>query len=285
MPKWNEAAKRWLYEKRFKATVEEDRAKLEWLGLHLQDSELEEIDHETIARICAIKMCETSPATANRYLALVRSVLRRACYRWEWIHKVPLVDLYPEPRRRVRWLTRDQAGRLLDELPHHQRQVVLFALVTGLRQGNVLGLEWEQVDVDRRIAWIHADQAKARRVIRVPLSAAALQILKTCRGAHPRFVFTFRGRPLRSANTRAWKRALERAGIEGFRWHDLRHTWASWHAQEGTPLYVLQDLGGWASETMVRRYAHLAPHQYAAHAETVGQLLLPLVPCDRELQE
>ena len=60
-------------------------------------------------------------------------------------------------------------------------------------------------------------------------------------------------------STKAWKRALERAGIEKtFRWHDLRHTWASWHVQSGTPLQELMELGSWASYEMVLRYAHLA---------------------------
>ena len=61
--------------------------------------------------------------------------------------------------------------------------------------------------------------------------------------------------------------ALERAGIEDFRWHDLRHTWASWHVQNGTPLFALQELGGWETEKMVRRYAHLAAEHLAVYAE------------------
>ena len=60
---------------------------------------------------------------------------------------------------------------------------------------------------------------------------------------------------------------------EDFRWHDLRHTWASWLAQAGTPLNVLQELGGWESESMVRRYAHLAPAQLVEHSEKVARLL------------
>ena len=64
--------------------------------------------------------------------------------------------------------------------------------------------------------------------------------------------------PIRRVNNREWKQPLEKAGIKNFRWHDLRHTWASWHIQNGTPLSVLQELGGWESSEMVRRYAHLS---------------------------
>ena len=68
-------------------------------------------------------------------------------------------------------------------------------------------------------------------------------------------------------STKAWYAALKRAGITDFRWHDLRHTWASWHVQNGTPLFALQELGGWASAEMVRRYAHLAADHLAPYAE------------------
>lgn len=65
-------------------------------------------------------------------------------------------------------------------------------------------------------------------------------------------------KPVTRANNHAWRKALIRADIKEFRWHDLRHTWASWHVQNGTPLNVLKELGGWADLTMVMRYAHLS---------------------------
>jgi site-specific recombinase XerD len=63
-----------------------------------------------------------------------------------------------------------------------------------------------------------------------------------------------------------------RAGITDFRWHDLRHTWASWHIQQGTPLHVLQELGGWSDIRMVQRYAHLSTDHLAVYAERLSQL-------------
>lgn len=201
---------------------------------------------------------------------MARAILRRAAGEWGWIPAAPPVRLYPERSRRIRWLTRAQADRLLQELPEHQRAVVRFALATGLRQANVLGLQWSQVDLNRRVAWVHPDQAKARRAIPVPLNSEALQVLMCQRMKHPTYVFTYRGRPIRNANTAAWKKALQRAGILDFRWHDLRHTWASWHVQAGTPLHALQELGGWETVEMVRRYAHLAPEHLAEHAARIA---------------
>ena len=90
-------------------------------------------------------------------------------------------------------------------------------------------------------------------------------------GTHARFVFTYQGNQVTQVNTKAWKLRLERTGITDFRWHDLRHTWASWHIQAGTPLVVLQELGGWESADMVRRYAHLAVDHLAEYAEKIAR--------------
>ncbi len=270
---WDDAALKFLQETQHKATHKDDISRMRWVMRYLRGKKLAEVDRELIARIGDIKVKETSPATANRILALIRSVLRRAALDWEWIEKVPRIRLFKEAKRRIRWLTPEEVQRLLDELPPHQQDLVLFALSTGLRQANVVYLEWSQVDLVRKVCWIHPDQAKARKAIHVPLNSSAMAVLLRQVGKHPQRVFTFRGKPVAWANTLGWRKALKRAGIEDFRWHDLRHTWASWLAQQGTPLNVLQELGGWESETMVRKYAHLAPPQLVEHSERVANWL------------
>lgn len=105
------------------------------------------------------------------------------------------------------------------------------------------------MDLVRRVAWIYADQAKARKAITVPLSDTAVAVLrrqlpKKRHTEYMQSVFVYCGKPVRQTTTAAWKKALKRAGIRDFRWHDLRHTWASWHVQRGTPLQVLKELGG-----------------------------------------
>jgi len=91
---------------------------------------------------------------------------------------------------------------------------------------------------------------------------------------HPAWSVTYEGRPIAWANTQSWRKALKRAGLADFRWHDLRHTWASWHVQNGTPLHVVQEMGAWETASMVRRYAHLAPAHLASHAAVLDKLLV-----------
>lgn len=180
-----------------------------------------------------------------------------------------MVKLLPEPKRRVRWITQEQAERLLAELPEHQEAMVRFSLSTGLRKSNVTHLEWSQIDRERRVAWVHPDQAKSRE----PLNDEAMRVLLRRQGKHPVYVFSYRGRaPVRWVNGKPWRDALKRAGIKNFRWHDLRHTWASWLAQKGTPLNALQELGGWESVEMVRRYAHFAPEHLSQYANRLTKL-------------
>ena len=85
-------------------------------------------------------------------------------------------------------------------------------------------------------------------------------------------VFSYRGKPIHWANTKAWYAALKGAGIADFRWHDLRHTWATWQRQAGTPTHELQRLGGWRTGAMGERYAHLAPKSPAVAASRLDSV-------------
>lgn len=270
---WKEAVVRWITETSEKATHEEDKSKLKWLDTYLGELNVEEINLEIIDKVRSAKLKEASKATVNRYLALVRSILIRCRDEWEWLESVPKVRLFKENNVRERSLTMVQARTLLSELPTHQRSTVLFALSTGLRLSNVLRLEWSQVNLDLRHAWIRANQSKNNSPIAIPLNDLAIQVLQQQIGKHPDRVFTYRGRPFEAANTKAWKSALKRAEIEDFKWHDLRHTWATWQRQSGTPTHELQRLGGWKTGAMVERYAHLAPEQLAHAASRLNSML------------
>ncbi|WP_409449688.1 tyrosine-type recombinase/integrase [Candidatus Igneacidithiobacillus taiwanensis] len=269
---WDEAALRWIEEHGHKRTLKADLQRIEWFQQYLRGRVLAEITRTEIMALLERKRKNSSTATANRYLALIRAILR-AAVDWEWIDTAPRFKPYQEPRRRIRWLTQEEAQRLLDELPEHLRDMVLFSLATGLRQSNVTGLQWTQVDLPRRVAWIHPDQSKNKKAIGISLGESALQVIRRQIGKHHTHVFTYEGKPVHQVNTKAWRKALQRAGIEDFRWHDLRHTWASWHVQSGTSLSRLQEMGGWESVEMVRRYAHLAPEHLAVDVANIEGLL------------
>lgn len=271
--KWEEAVERWLTEKQGeKVTLRDDIYHLRRAHAGLYGRYLDEIDRDVLDALTQSRVSDgVSNATVNRMLEVVRAILRRAEREWGWLERAPHVKTLREPKRRIRWLTREEADRLLSELPDHLAAMMLFTLATGLREANVVRLEWSQIDRNRRCAWIHADQAKARKAIAVPLNEDALQVLSQQMGKHPVRVFTYHGEPVTKANNHAWRKALARAGIRDFRWHDLRHTWASWHVQQGTPLQVLQELGGWSDYAMVLRYAHLSVEHLAEHADNLSQ--------------
>lgn len=221
---------------------------------------------------CREHLKSLNPANYNRHLAIIRSALNLAVEHG-WLDAAPRIEKRREPTTRERYLTRDEWKRLYDHLPEHLRDIAEFAVLTGLRQENVLRLQWSQVDLPRRTAWIHAADAKGRKSIAVPLATAAVALLTRLVGQHATYVFTHgkkTRKPYVTTPKTAWLTATKAAGLEGLRWHDLRHTWASWHVQAGTPLGVLQKLGGWASLDMVQRYAHFAPEHLAAYADNAG---------------
>ncbi|MDU4301259.1 MAG: site-specific integrase [Eikenella corrodens] len=271
---WDEACIRWLQENQGKKSLDSDKIKIRLLP-ELRGLLLEDMTRDLIHSVVNRKTC--SGSTKNRYFALIRAILNKCVNEWDWLDKAPRLKLHKEPKKRIRWLYPEEAQRLvnaLDSLPYMQH-LVIFSLATGLRQANVLNLKWEQIDLRRQVAWIYPDQAKAGKAIGVPLNHTAMQVLMD----RPRvsdYVFTHsKGERVKSISSRVWREALDRAGIADFRWHDLRHTWASWLVQQGTPLAALKEMGGWESVEMVQRYAHLAPEHLSQHARLIDSSMPP----------
>lgn len=269
---WKDAVVRWINEMSHKRSIETDKTHLRWLDGHLGDYKLADITRDKVEQLRQAKISEgCSNGRVNRMLALVRSILRKCEREWDMLEQSPFVRMMQEPKRRVRWLTHAEAEKLITELPDHLSEMTRFALATGLRDSNITGLQWSQIDMQRRCAWIHHDQSKNGKAFAIPLNETAVAIIRRQMGNHLTHVFTFKGHPVLRCNNSAWRKALIRAGIKDFRFHDLRHTWASWHVQAGTPLHVLQELGGWQNRDMVMRYAHLSPGHLADYAENVSE--------------
>lgn len=256
------------------------------------DKPLAEIDEPYLSTI--LKRYKGS--TRNRVINLLHAILNCAV-RKKWITEVPHMEKVSNGEGSIRWLTLEEWESLQQHLPPHLLQMARFAIATGLRENNVIGLMWRKVDMRRKVVWVDPNETKGGNPISVPLSDEAMQVLRDQIGKHDKFVFVYEkpkkkdddeegkeGKPVTKTSTKAWKKALVRAGIDvvtkkrktkdgeqeylssTFRWHDLRHTWASWHIMSGTPLEVLQKLGGWENIEMVHRYAHLDPGHIAGYA-------------------
>ncbi len=269
---WDEAALQWLKEKEHdKKSIKDDISRLRNLP-QFRGIFLDELSRETIMAVIGNLPCGNS--TKNRYIALIRAILYKARDEWNWIDTAPKLTQYKEPNKRIRWLKPDEAQRLIAALPENfWRQMAIFSLCTGLRQSNVFGLKWEQVDLAKRIAWIYPDETKAAKAIGVPLNQTAVQILSDRVGIHQTYVFTNSvNNPICELDSRVWERSLKKAHIKNFRWHDLRHTWASWLVQSGVPLLALKEMGGWEKLDMVMRYAHLATEHLQSHADILDTI-------------
>lgn len=141
----------------------DDVRHMRWAHPHLYGRYLDEITRDVIDQVTAARLGDgVTNATVNRLLQVLRAILNRAARDWEWLVKAPAVRLLREPKRRVRWLTHDEAARLLGELPPHLGEMARFSLATGLREANVTGLSWAQVDLERRVAGYMPISPRAR---------------------------------------------------------------------------------------------------------------------------
>lgn len=271
---WQEAVLRYLDENREKRSLADDKDHFRRLDPYLRDKRLQDVHMDALWPFVRDRKDNdgVANATVNRALEVARRVLSMACQDWNWLVKVPRIRMLPEPRRRIRFLSREESDRLNEVLPEHLRPVVQFALAAGCRMSEILRLEWGRVDFDRRVAWLDHGTTKNGEGRGVPLNQAAALALRRVVGQHERWCFTFQGQPMAAVGS-AWGRALRRAGISDFRFHDLRHTWASWHVMAGTSLPELMELGGWKSYEMVLRYAHLAPEHLAEAAQRIDRPL------------
>ena len=176
--------------------------------------------------------------------------------------------------RRIRWLTQQEVNKLMKELPPHLQAMASFTLATGLRESNVTQLKWNEINLDKKHALIHADESKSKPPIAVPLNKQAISILKDQTGKNPTYVFTYKGNPVSRCNNHAWLKALKSAGIDDFRWHDLRHDTASTLARDGRTLKEIAEILGHKSLASTDRYAHLGTdHKRAVLNDTMEKSL------------
>lgn len=254
---WNDAVIRYVQESK-RGASDDVISIFNVLEPYLSSLTLDEIDRNTVDGIIAGRRNDgVSNNTINKALEKIRVILNKAHREWEVLTAEIYIKLLPISRKRIRWLTQIEANRLINALPGHIASMCEFSLETGLREANVTGLRWDQIDRSQGLIFIEADDVlKNWKDFVVPLSERAAEIIMQQIGKHSTYVFTYRGRPIKKAGTKSFRKVADRVGLNDFRWHDLRHTWATWHVQNGTPLDILQELGGWSDYKMVKRYAH-----------------------------
>jgi integrase len=214
-----------------------------------------------------------STSTINRPLALLRCLLHMAHEEWGVLAELPKVRLEKEPQGRLRWLTQAEATRLLDACRKSRNgalaDLVEFSLFTGVRRGEALGLTWDRVDRARGVIRLEITKSGQRREVPLSSNADAVLARRWSDGATGYVFGTSNWDSFRTA----WETAAAGAGLDGFRFHDLRHTFASWLVQRGRTLKEVQEALGHNTITMTMRYSHLAPdHLRAAVAVLDGVL-------------
>jgi len=233
------------------------------------DMRLDQIGPEQVARYKAAKLKEEyDPKSVNNQLAVVRKLLVVAV-EWGRIKHVPTLKwLMRAPPPSFDFFTFEEARRLVDGASAEWRPMIIVALKTGLRHGELLALRWEDIDlvagrlmVRRSLSGKKIDTPKNHKSREVALSDEAIRALKAHRHLRGELVFCDEKGQLLTRYACKWPlwQASKRAGLRLAGWHMLRHTFASHLVMRGAPLKAVQELLGHADITMTMRYAHLSP--------------------------
>jgi integrase len=218
--------------------------------------------------------------TVRQYLDSLSAVLTVAVEDLGWLETHPMrkVPKPPASPGRQRILTPEEKARLLTACRESQNPwlftAVSLALMTGLRRRQLFGLRWQDVDIERGVLRVIESKNRVRHPLPVP--RAGLWLLAALRGNAPDDAWLFTGtrRPGAFPGEQSWLTALKRAGIEGFRFHDLRHTFASWMLMSGASLAEVSELLGHTSLAMTRRYSHFTPSHLKGRVEQMTQRFL-----------
>lgn len=230
-----------------------------------------------------------APATINRELACMKKAFNLAIREWEWCRENPVsrVSMEKENNKRDRWLSCGEEDALLSAATPWLREVLVFALNTGMRMGEIRELTWEGVDLFRRTVTVFRSKNGERRTI--PINQVVLDLLKArakVRSLKTDFVFcshTFTQLD-DSHLRRAFRSAVKDAEIQDLHFHDLRHTFATRLVQSGVDLYKVQCLLGHKTHIMTQRYAHHYPESLRDGVEILERYHAPITNLSQSAQ-
>jgi len=258
------------------AFMDKTRYRIKFLNDRFGDHKVSELTYRVIQDFIDERLETVSPGMARTDVAYIKAAINRA-RREELTDVVPNFPRIKPSRPRNRWLTHEEEGRLVDAAAPHLKPLIRFATDTGGRRSELLGLDWRYVDLaNRRITFVQTKNGEDRTV---RLCERAYQTLVDLGPKDTGPVFTYKDKAMKGYKT-AFDKARANAGLEDFRFHDLRHTFASRLVQGGVPLYNVMHLTGHKSLEMVQRYSHLAPEFQEAAIAVLDQRPAPALETD-----
>jgi len=240
-----------------------DQISLKNMAKYFGKALIDSINADSLESYKRRRLEHVSKATTNRELACLRYMFNKAI-EWDLVETNPMrkVKLFRENNQRIRYLDSEEIRKLYADCSAHLKPIVMTALLTGMRKGEILKLRWEDVDLVRRI--IYVTNTKNGEIREIPINDQLYNSLKTMEHKS-QFIFTKdEGKPYIDIDT-GFKAALRRTNIDNFRFHDLRHTYASHLVMSGVDLVTVKELLGHKTMKMTLRYAHLsASHKMKA---------------------
>lgn len=269
-------------------SIESQKPQLEWWRDEIGYRLLADVTPSLLAECRDKLLTQTTkreeplaPATVVRYMAALSHAFTIAVNEWEWLESNPMkkVKRPKEPRGRVRYLSDDEREQLFSACKESNNRflyvVVVLATSTGMRLGEVMGLKWDDIDMNKGRIILHETKNGERRV--VPLVGKAQEEIRKhnkVRRLGSDFVFPGRNGKKPACIRVAWNNAITKAEIKDFHFHDLRHSTASYLAMNGASLAEIADILGHKTLQMVKRYAHLSDSHVAGVLEDMNRKVL-----------
>jgi integrase len=258
-PRFEDFAEEYFeYSKANKRSWMRDRTSIRNLLQHFKGLKLHNITPWLIDKYKSSRKEEVTEASVNRELACLKHMFTMAIHWGKAIdNPVKKVKLFREPDRRLRWLTEEECEKLINASSGHIKSIILTAINTGMRRGEILSLTWDQVDFARGV--ITVERSKNDGVRHIPMNSQLTEELEAIKlNATGNFVFSKKtGEPYKEIKT-GFQAAQKRSEIKKCRFHDLRHTFASHLIMNGTDITTVKELLGHKTISMTMRYAHLS---------------------------
>jgi len=259
-----------IYSKQNKRSWGRDESALRVLGPYFKGKAISEVTPELVERYKAKRKAEVAPGTVNRELTFLKTMFNKAV-EWGRLDSSPVekVKKFKEPIYKVRILNALEIKRILDVANSHLKPILIVALNTAMRRGEILSLKWENVDLLKRR--IHIEDSKSGKSRDIPMNNAVVEALSVIT-QYNKYVFhnpATRG-PLKSIKS-SFKTACRNADIKGLRFHDLRHTSATRLVETGIDLVTVSKILGHATIAMTVKYAHPSAENMRLAVEKLGE--------------